>query len=191
MGLYVLLHREDPRRVIDFEQGDRPSWDYFRFEVPDERQLFASTPQRVDMMAYTTLNLGKYWEVILFMLCISYRNQRSPRSPGIETLHLDDPLFWAIACADVVDYKTKQDFWLRYSTIPQVRQIEDALAPITFDDFRPFADPDAMRRAGVYRSGIYANSSRDEKVITRILSRLKTHYRNAVENGQIMIHEWM
>lgn len=55
MGLYVLLHREDPRRVIDFEQGDRASWDYFRFEVPDERQLVASTPQRVDMMAYTTL----------------------------------------------------------------------------------------------------------------------------------------
>lgn len=92
MGVRLLLHREDPRRVVDFEEGRRDHWDYFRFDIPDERQLVASTPQCVDVSKHTTLSLDKYWDLLLFMLCEPYRNHMSLRSPGIEALHLDDPL---------------------------------------------------------------------------------------------------
>jgi hypothetical protein len=191
MGLYLLLHREAPRRIVDFEEGRRDHWDYFRFDIPDDREIVASKPERVDGSKHTTLSLDKYWDLLLFMLCEPYRNQVSPRSPGIEALHLDDPLYWAIAGAKAAEYDTGQDFPLRYSTIPQIRQIEDALAPITFDDLRPFANEDMMRKGGVYRSSTFVNSPQEEDLFERILICLKIHYRNAVENGQIMIHEWL
>lgn len=191
MGVYLYLHREDPGRIADFEEGHRDSWDYFRFDLPDDRQTVASMPQRMNVSKHTTLDLGTYWDVLLFMLCEPYRNQASPQAPGIENLHLDDPLYWAIAGAHVAEYDTRQNRTLRYSTVPQVQQIVDALAPVTFDTLRPFADGDAMRRAGIYRSRTYVISPRTEETFARILTCLQLHYRNAVENEQIMIHEWV
>ena len=191
MGVYLYLHREDPDRIADFEEGRRDSWDYFRFDLPDDRQIVASMPQRMDVSKHTTLDLGLYWDVLLFMLCEPYRSQASPQAPGIETLHLDDPLYWAIAGAHVADNDTRQDRPLRYSTVPQVQQIAETLTPVTFDALRPFADGAAMRRASIYRSRSYINSTLEEEVVTRILMSLQLHYRNAVENGQIMIHEWV
>lgn len=191
MGVYLYLHRENPGRIVDFEEGRRDSWDYFRFDLPDDRQIPASTPERMNVSKHTTLDLGLYWDVLLFMLCEPYRNQASPQAPGIENLHLDDPLYWAIAGAHVADSDTRQDRPLRYSTVPQVQQIAETLTPVTFDALRPFADGDTMRRAGIYRSRGYMNSTREEEIVTRILISLQLHYRSAVENGQIMIHEWV
>lgn len=191
MGVYLYLNREDPGRIADFEEGHRDHWDYFRFDIPDDRQIVASMPERIDVSKHTTLSLDTYWDLLLFMLCEPYRSQVSPRSPGFKDLHLDDPLYWAIAGARVADYNTRQDQPLRYSTIPEVHQIADALAPVTFDDLRPFADADAMRQAGIYRSSTYVHSSEEEDIFARILKSLQVHYRNAVKNDQIMIHEWL
>jgi hypothetical protein len=191
MGVYLYLHRDDPGRIADFEEGRRDSWDYFRFDIPDDRQIVASTPERMNVSKHTTLDLGLYWDVLLFMLCEPYRNQVSPQAPGIENLHLEDPLYWAIAGAHVAEYDTRQDRSLRYSTVVQVQQIADALSPVTFDTLRPFADGDAMRRAGIYRSRSYANSPQTEETFARILISLQLHYRNAIEHGQMMIHEWV
>lgn len=191
MGVYLFLHREDPRRIVDFEEGRRDHWDYFRFDIPDDRQIVVSAPERIEVSKHATLSLDKYWDLLLFMLCEPYRSQASPQSPGIEDLHLDDPLYWTIAGANVAEYDTGQDYPLRYSTIPQVQQIEDALTQVTFDDLRPFAKEDAMRQAGIYRSSTYVHSSQEEDIFARILMCLQLHYHNAAENGQIMIHEWL
>lgn len=191
MGVYLYLHRDDSGRIVEFEEGRRDVWNYFRSEIPDEQRVTASTPQPVDVSKYTTLDLGTYWGILLFMLCESYRNQVSPQSSSIEDLHLEDPLYWAIAGANVADYDTGWHYPLRYSTVAQVKQVADALTPVTFEDLRPYGDADAMCRAGIYRSGTYVNSSRMQETLRRMLTRLQVYYRDTTEHGQIVIHEWV
>jgi len=43
--VYLYLHRDDPGRIADFEEGRRDSWDYFHFDIPDDRQIVVEYPR--------------------------------------------------------------------------------------------------------------------------------------------------
>jgi len=155
--------------------------------VPDEQEVVASDRRIDDLSPYTTLDLDKFWNVLLFLLSHEYR-RRQP-SNLFEAAY-EDPLAWAVIGVQPIDYRNSGGYPLRVSHPANIRDILDVLSGVTYDDLRPHADREAMIEASVYRQRDHSPDRPDaEKTYDLIVQRLRQHYRNAATHGQVMIYE--
>ena len=191
MGLRLSLHREKPQIVELLEERSIDHWQYFRFEVPDSQKIMASSKKDINIYNYKSLNLGKYWDMFVYTISDSYRNQVKTDNIDVSRSSIKSHEFWAVIGAQIMDYETGKNLPLRHSTSRQVKNIFESIKNIDYDEISHHDDIDIMNHLGIYTCGSGTSSYKWDRIYRAILDRLKMHYKVASERNEVMIHEWV